>query len=276
MRRRLFLASALGLPVAAAAYARYVEPQWLKFQEVRCSLFPESHADPIRLLHLSDLHASPPVPKSLIEHAIEIGLAAKPDLICVTGDFVTRARGFDASWLEGQLRRLSSAAPAFATLGNHDGGQWAHKHGGFRDSSDVSALIKAGQMRLLHNDHCSIEVKGRALRLVGLGDIWAGELAPEQAFPAQNAEPTIVLSHNPDTKERLRKYPWNLMLCGHTHGGQISLPYFGTPYAPVRDHRYVAGLKPWGHRLIHVTTGVGNLHGVRFNCRPEVSYLLVS
>ena len=85
--------------------------------------------------------------------------------------------------------------------------------------------------------------------------------------------PIIVLSHNPDSKDILGDYPWDMMLCGHTHGGQLYLPILGTPFAPVKDHRYVHGLKAWNDRLIHTTSGIGNLFGMRFNCRPEVSLL---
>ena len=63
------------------------------------------------------------------------------------------------------------------------------------------------------------------------------------------------------------------MLCGHTHGGQCDLMFLGTPFAPVRDKRFVQGLHRWEDRWIHITRGVGNLHGMRFNCRPEVSLL---
>ena len=71
-------------------------------------------------------------------------------------------------------------------------------------------------------------------------------------------------------------YDWDLMLSGHTHGGQIIVPLYGAPFHAVSDRRYMAGLKPWGSRQIHVTRGVGNLLGVRFNCRPEVSLLEVA
>jgi predicted MPP superfamily phosphohydrolase len=64
-----------------------------------------------------------------------------------------------------------------------------------------------------------------------------------------------------------------LLLCGHTHGGQIRLPFVGTPFAPVRDKRFVEGLHQWDGRWMYITRGVGNLHGVRFNCPPEVSLL---
>lgn len=82
-----------------------------------------------------------------------------------------------------------------------------------------------------------------------------------------------MLCHNPDAKDKLRASAWDLMLCGHTHGGQLRLPGIGRPFAPVRDVRYVEGLRPWEGRLIHITRGIGNLHGLRFNCRPEINLL---
>jgi len=84
----------------------------------------------------------------------------------------------------------------------------------------------------------------------------------------------VVLSHNPDSRWRLEGEDWDLMLCGHTHGGQLIVPLFGTrPFVPIEDPAFSEGLIPWKGRLIHVTRGVGNLHGMRFNCRPEVSLL---
>ena len=275
MNRRVFLISASGMSAAVPAYARFVEPEWLKFHQVNCKLFDDPRTEPVRLLHLSDLHASTSVPKSLIERAIDSGLAAKPDLACLTGDFVTSRHGFDAAWLKRQLSRIAAAAPAFASLGNHDGGKWVRRFGGFESTADMAALIGSSGVKLLHNENCEVQAKGRVFDLVGLGDLWSGEMRPERAFPQPSSKRVVLMSHNPDTKDLLHNYGWHLMLSGHTHGGQLSLPYFGTPFAPVRDHRYVEGLKGWNGRLIHVTTGVGNLHGVRFNCRPEVSFLLL-
>jgi predicted MPP superfamily phosphohydrolase len=85
----------------------------------------------------------------------------------------------------------------------------------------------------------------------------------------------ILLNHNPDAKDLVRSYEWDLMLCGHTHGGQVCLPFIGAPFAPVRDKRYLHGLYAWNKRWLHISSGVGNLHGIRFNCRPEVSLLTV-
>jgi uncharacterized protein len=84
------------------------------------------------------------------------------------------------------------------------------------------------------------------------------------------------LSHNPDTKEQLKAYDWDVAFCGHTHGGQFRLPLIGTPFAPVKDKRFVQGLHFWEGRQIYITKGVGNLFGVRFNCRPEISLITLN
>ena len=86
-------------------------------------------------------------------------------------------------------------------------------------------------------------------------------------------DPAILLAHNPDTKDVLADRPWDLMLSGHTHGGQVVLPIVGERFVPMRDKRFIAGLKQWNGRQVYVTRGVGNIDGVRVNCRPEVAIL---
>jgi len=279
-RRRLLLgAGFLGVAGAVgAAYTRYFEPGWLEVSHRSVPLGP-TDTTPIRILHLSDLHASSYVPLKFIAQAVQLGLAEKPDLICLTGDFITKHFARFADYAE-VLKPLAAAAPVFASLGNHDGGKWAAqpRHGGYADHSEVRRCLAAAGVKVLVNQSHGITMRGRKLRLVGLGDLWAGELDAREAFRAV-AEPdssTLLLMHNPDGKDAVTDFSWQLALCGHTHGGQCKLPFFGTPFAPVRDHRYVAGLNRWRDRWIYTTRGVGNLHGVRFNCRPEVSLLTVT
>ncbi|MBS1875709.1 MAG: hypothetical protein JSU00_21015 [Acidobacteria bacterium] len=110
--------------------------------------------------------------------------------------------------------------------------------------------------------------------IAGTGDLWAEEIDARKAFlNAGAAMPCILLSHNPDSKDMLSNAPWDLMLSGHTHGGQIIAPFYGPAFAPVADKRFVAGLHEWAGRWIYVTRGVGNLGSVRFRCRPEVTVL---
>jgi predicted MPP superfamily phosphohydrolase len=229
----------------------------------------------IRLLHLSDLHASEFVPLSFIEEAAELGLAARPDVSCLTGDFVTGVLDNESEYRR-VLRRLSDAAPVFACLGNHDGGAWSRRRGGYEDTAAIRSLLAGSGIQCLHNTAASVTIEGTPVTLIGLGDWWAGEADAVAAFasiPGDDGARRILLCHNPDAKEVTGSFRWDLMLCGHTHGGQVRIPFVGAPFAPVSDKRFVEGLQRWNDRWIHVTRGVGNLHGLRCNCRPEVSVL---
>jgi predicted MPP superfamily phosphohydrolase len=272
MRRRAFLlAMTAG---AGGGYSRWLEPRWLELNETRCALPGFAPARGVKIAHLSDLHACPNVPNELIEEAVALAVGSAPDLICVTGDFVSWRGGYDRAWYVRVLSRLAKAAPTYATLGNHDGGRWSHRHGdGWATSLVVADLVREAGLTVLLNENRRVMVGERALNLVGLGDLWAMEFAPERAFDGVERGPTVVLSHNPDTKDRLGEYGWELMLSGHTHGGQVVIPGLGAPWTPVVDKRYLEGLKPWNGRQIHVSRGVGNARGIRFNCRPEVNLL---
>jgi uncharacterized protein len=273
--RRRFFGGVSFAALATLGYARWFESEWLRKSLIHVPSATES-AHPVRLLHLSDLHASPVVSLPYLRRAIEAAVAWKPDVICVTGDFVTR-KFEDVAGYSSVLRVLSSTAPTFASLGNHDGGYWAGDAGGYADVQWVTELLRASGIRLLHNDSAQVEIHGRRLSLVGVGDIWAGHLDISRAFARRRAGETILLSHNPDTKELLGAFEWDLMLCGHTHGGQLRVPWIGaTPFAPVRDKRYVAGLGRWDERWIHVTRGVGSVFGLRINCPPEISCLTLT
>ena len=113
MTRRKLLTTFFGTGTIAAAYPTYLEPNWLEANRHRVVIQRAPLARPIRLLHIADLHASLYVPFSLIEYAIGVGLEQNPDLICVTGDFITTSIGFDADRYVETLRRLSAAAPTF-------------------------------------------------------------------------------------------------------------------------------------------------------------------
>lgn len=279
MSRRRFLG---GVSIAAAgtfSYARLFEAERLQVSHHTVPL-ADGARRPLKLLHLSDLHASGVVGLDYIESAIDRALAWRPEVICLTGDFITQRFEHGADYAR-ILKKLSDAAPCFATLGNHDGGKWAGENGGHADIAWISGVLRASKVTLLHNTSARWTAGEWSLQFVGVGDTWAEQFDPEQAFRVARAEslsanetPTIVLSHNPDTKNALAAHRWNLMLSGHTHGGQLRVPWLGaTPFAPVRDQRFVAGLHPWNDRWIHVTKGIGSVFGVRINCPPEISCL---
>jgi uncharacterized protein len=282
MTRRHFLlkAAAAGAVAAAGAgvYSRWLEPRWLEVTQHRLALNPAPDARPLKLLHLSDLHASRYVPLAYISAAIATGLALKPDLICVTGDFVTCAEAVPDGYAQ-VLRALPEAAPTFASLGNHDGGLWTRRRGGAASNASVLGLLAAAGIPCLDNALTELSLHGRRVQLAGLGDLWNNDCDPHKTFGPSGAgsrPPRVLLSHNPDTKTLLRAHDWNLMLSGHTHGGQIGLPVLARRFAPVADKNFLSGLHRWEDRWIYVSKGVGAHLGVRFACRPEITLLTLT
>jgi hypothetical protein len=276
--RRSVLIGSVAAGAGVLADMRLIEPCWLRVDRVDVTLPAARLKNPVRVLHISDMHASGQVPVEFIENAIELGIAQRPDLACITGDFITRHIPTRDEYVS-ILRHLSATCPCFACAGNHDGGGWVGSLGGYEDLTEIRRLLDDSNIALLFNSSTKVSLNGATIEVIGLGDFWSDDARPGEAFTEDHSSQRIsriVLSHNPDSKELLRDYSWDLLLCGHTHGGQLSLPIIGTPFAPVNDHRYVYGLNQWSGRLIYTTRGVGNVYGLRFNCRPEVAILNIS
>lgn len=279
--RRAFLAllAAGGAGLSAAAYAHWVEPDFFDLAEVTLDpqLFPAAKG--FSILHLSDLHLGPHVPLALIDEAITLGLAQRPDVIALTGDFITgRLRAAPA--YAAVLRRLAQAAPTFACLGNHDAIVATGPIGVRARTAAVTQLLADAGVDLLLNETREKVIRGQRLQLSGLGDLWTGQNNPSACLlPVAAARsplvPHLLLNHNPDARSAAMAYQWQLMLCGHTHGGQLGLPWVAERLAPVQDKSHIAGLREREGRLVYITRGVGNLYGVRFWCRPQVSLLRV-
>jgi len=229
-----------------------------------------------RIGHISDFHSSPYISLKHIGSAIDLILADKPDLVCITGDFVNDVAP-DAPGLVNVLRRLTAATPTFACVGNHDGGRWLGVRGGPETPDAVVEILHAAGVRVMRNESEKLTLNGRTFFLTGVEDLWSYEIDTKKAGFTPEQVPRFVLAHNPDTKDELARVPWDIMLSGHTHGGQIRLPFFGGRLtAPVRDDRYIEGLLPWNERQIHISRGVGSLYGLRINCPPETTTLQVS
>jgi predicted MPP superfamily phosphohydrolase len=126
-RRHLLYLGALG--GTAAAYPIVVEPQWFETTRTKIVLTLGSR-ETVRILQLTDLHASWAVPMFSIRRSIQAGLSSNPDLICLTGDFITHREDFDSKAYSAALRDLTAVRPTYAVLGNHDGGPWAGGIGG--------------------------------------------------------------------------------------------------------------------------------------------------
>ncbi len=282
-RRRLLAAGAVALGAAAATglWTWRIEPHLVEV--VRrpmpiAGLPPALHGR--TLLQISDLHVGPVSSTYLIDALREAALL-RPDLVAVTGDFVTYRTDAELRTLERVLRALPQGRlGTFASLGNHDYGQaWSD----LPVAARVARVAADAGARVLRNE--TAEVHG--LQLAGLGDFWSPEFhGPAATEPSDRigdaalalrsldpARPSVVLSHNPDAVDVPvwgDVHGW--VLAGHTHGGQCKPPFLPPPVLPVRNRRYSAGaFDVGGGRTLYVNRGLGHLLRVRFNARPELT-----
>ncbi len=274
--RRTLLKTAATAMLAAAGGLVYcsVEPYLLRIRNRRLATGKNGPAG-LRILHVSDLHIGNRQTLEFVEQALQKGLHLKPDLVCMTGDFINR-HIFNPKDCRALFRRIGNQAPVFACLGNHDGGTWVRRIGGLADPSEVAELLSDSGVEVLRNRHRIIRMGGHSFVLMGLDDLNAGTMEIAKTFrnlPPEKAMPRLVLAHNPDTKDQIENHDWDIMLSGHTHGGQVSIPGLGAPVLPVRDRRYIHGHYCWKHRQLHVSSGVGTSCGIRFNCPPEICML---
>ncbi|MBF2029475.1 MAG: metallophosphoesterase [Oscillatoriales cyanobacterium C42_A2020_001] len=242
----------------------------------------------LRLVQLSDFHFDGiRLSKLLLAEAIAACNAAQPDLILLTGDFITDDPT-PIHDLAHHLTTLKSRVGTYAVLGNHDI-RYAHSR------PEVTQALNESGIQVLWNE--VVYPLGDELAIVGLADYWSREFQPAPVFAQVHAEtPRIVLSHNPDTAEHLKKWRVDLQLSGHTHGGQVFVPGVGnmahhtsTFYRnlPKRVKRWVPLLKEcaqtmkhweWAQGLHHVgdnqlyvNRGLGTYLPGRVCCPPEVT-----
>ncbi|HQH28482.1 MAG TPA: phosphodiesterase YaeI, partial [Oligoflexia bacterium] len=201
-----------------------------------------------------------------------------PDLICLTGDYIssTLPSAQEAARYSRLLRILSDAAPCAACLGNHDGGQWASRFGAGDSWEEAAGILSDANIRCLVNETTMYQCRGQQVVVAGTADLWSAPVAFDETNQnlLHTAAPLIMLAHNPDTKDAIANLPWDIMLSGHTHGGQLIYPFSNkTPFSVVRDRRFMAGLHRWNDRWLHVSRGLGTWRGVRINCPPEMTLL---
>lgn len=270
------LARGLGRNWARLRYAYHVEPTWLAVNRVTLPVrdLPAPLAG-LRIAHLSDFHCGAHIPAGYLEGAIARTAAEGPDLIALTGDFVDRGPGHSAAAAR-LFRDLSAPLGVFAVLGNHDfsvhTARGARKYPGL-DGVVADALTAEG-VTVLRNSAVRVERGGAELQVAGVDDLWSGDADAPAALAGAGADvPRVLLAHNPQTVEQLGDRRADVILSGHTHGGQIDWPGFGRLMLHRSARRWAAGLYDVGGRHLYVNTGVGFGWRFRFGVRPEVAIL---
>ena len=268
-RGRLGCAAVLTALLALAGYARWVEPYRLvvEQQEVTAPGLPAGW-DGLRIVQLSDLHLGPWISLDYLNRALALANAQSPDLIVLTGDYVRKSPRY-ISPIYAAMAQLRAPLGVYGVLGNHD--QWEDN-----DLRHTREAMRRAGIGELTNRGVALERGGDKLWLGGVADVLTGHPDLGEAMVgAPEGATAILLSHNPDFIDKVHDPRVKLMLSGHTHGGQVNLPWAGPLVVPsIHGKKYAGGLVQAGATQVYVTRGVGMaVLPVRLRCRPEVTVL---
>jgi uncharacterized protein len=267
-----------GAAAATALYARLIEPRLVYRTRTRLhfrELHPALEGTCIALL--TDFHASPDTPRQLIRRVVDQTNAAAPDLIAITGDIAEDEASLEQAL--GELSRLRAPLGVFIVPGNHDyrdvGIERWHDAVGRRpsltDMTNRSILVQVS--------HTMAEDDVAHLCIAGIDDLSHGR--PQlDLLPSRRRDFTVLLAHHPDQAEHVRRAgdEIDLVLSGHTHGGQVRLPFIGAIVnSAANPELYEAGVRrrPWTQ--VYTSRGIGTTHlPIRFLTPPEIALLTLT
>ncbi|MGH9511518.1 MAG: metallophosphoesterase [Terriglobales bacterium] len=263
------------LALGADAFA--LEPNDPKVTHVEVSIrqLPEVF-DGLTIVQLSDFHYGElcAIP---IRRAVEIVKKVQPEMVVLTGDFVTvpmwshllhdrRKVANNAEPCAKILREMKPPMGMFAVLGNHDLDS---------DPQRITEILQSFGIQVLQNRATAIEKETSRFWLAGADDVLMGKPDLDMTLRSvPKAEPVILLAHEPDFADEAARYPIDLQLSGHSHGGQIWLPLIGAPWLPPLGREYPRGLRKVRNLTLYTNIGLGTIRlPVRFNCPPEITVL---
>ncbi len=220
----------------------------------------------LRVVHLTDIHHSLFTPLEDVERAVHLANQLRADVVALTGDYVTLSPLY--IWpVARALGKLRARLGVFAVLGNHD----------FQVDPDlITRALRAQHIRVLRNAHHSLRLGTAPLWLVGVDDLWwNGDDLPAALRSIPARDPKILLCHNPLGIHHAATQGIDLVLSGHTHGGQVRLPVVGSVYGRSKlGRRFVEGWNRLQGTQIYVSRGIGKvLVPLRVGCPPEIACL---
>ncbi len=254
-------------PVFRLAAAAGVPMGWRHTLDVSRPRLGVPHLGPgwdgATLALLTDLHVGPVFNLRDLERVVRATNALAPDLVILGGDLVRQAADADRS-VSRQLAQLRAALGVFAVMGNHD--FWGPR-------SRVPRTLRRAGIDVLRNEHRILHRNGDPLCLAGVDDLWEGHAdLPAALAGVPEGLPRILLSHNPDLAEDLPASPRvDLVLSGHTHGGQILLPLLWRYATPLTHLKYLRGYVQGPRCGVYVSRGLGVVGiPLRFRSPPEL------
>jgi uncharacterized protein len=276
LTRRKFLAAAAAGALAVTADAAVFEPNDPKLVRIEIALERLPAAwDGLRVVQLSDFHYDPYFSLVPIRKAVSMVNGLRPDLVVLTGDFVTvptfgRDRHSESADVIDPcarlLAQLRSPMGSLAVLGNHDVNS---------DPERIVSALETQGIPVLRNRSTYFARAGARLWFAGTDDVLEGNAnLPLTLAGIPPEEPVILLVHEPDFAVDAARFPVDLQLSGHSHGGQIRLPLLGAPVLPPLARRYPWGLHRIGGLTLYTNVGIGTIGlPVRFLCPPEITLI---
>ena len=233
--------------------------------------------DGFTIVLLSDFHYDPYFSATPIGAAVRMSKALEPDLVALTGDFISspifhrsarsrRAATHAAEPCARLLGGLRARYGVWATMGNHDA---------VTDAAFIEGALRRSGIGVLRNSAVPIERDRARFWLAGVDDVLERAADLDSALRGiPSADPVVLLAHEPDFADRVARYPVDLQLSGHSHGGQVRFPLVGAVYLPELARKYPLGLYHIGELALYTNPGIGTLHiPVRWNCPPEVTHI---
>lgn len=273
MNRRKFIKNTalgtFGLGLLVGLYSWQIEPFNLEFVKKKMPIrnLPENLIGKT-LMQISDIHIGDRFDYQFIIDSFKKAEKFEPDFVVYTGDFSHYKS-------EKQIGQLKEVLPYFVkgklgtvgVLGNHDYGRnWSE----LNVADEITSLLKDKEIRILRNEQISIE----NLNFIGFDDYWSPKFNPSKVMNQyDSAKANLILCHNPDACD---DDVWNghkgWILSGHTHGGQVKLPWLPAPIIPVKNKKYSSGeIVLEDGRTLYINRAIGHSFQIRFNVRPEIT-----
>lgn len=294
-------------------WPRFIEPFLIKTTKLKLKInhLPPD-LEGFRILQFNDLHFSESFSQLFLDKIKNRITQLKPDLIVFVGDFINYSKLESEERLKQFLNSLQAPYGCYAVCGNHDYQQFVsvNQNGEYDLDSGATSkdsfgrafkrlgstvklqgrateralriplndqlieFLKKTPFKVLHNQSETIKVKNSFLNICGLGEYTLGRCLPAEAFKHYRREyPGVILSHNPDSISLLKDYPGEVILSGHTHGGQINLPWFWRKFTLLENMELKSGLKKMGDKHLYINRGIGSVLPFRWFAAPELTLI---
>ena len=272
LSRRQFLKGAIAMGAAGlVADGLLLEPRHVVVERKTIAIngLPDAF-DGFRICQITDVHHGPFTGLEFIKKVVEKVNSLNPGLVVLTGDYVDHSSKYIVPAVSA-LCRLKSSNGVLSVLGNHD--HWM-------DANLTQEVFNRYNVPVITNSHKLIEIKDKAICVAGVGDLMEDSQDLKAAFYGVPADiPRILLSHNPDYAESMpASERVDLVLAGHTHGGQVRMPFSIAPITMSRyGQKYAGGLVRSASSQVYVSRGIGVVGlPVRFNCPPEITIITLT